>query len=404
MKYDTHFLMTENDAIDYAKDHLKFFEADEAVTCHEVGDGNINYVFILKSETTGKTLAIKQADVLLRSAGRPLDTKHNKIEAEILKHQSSLAPGLVPEIYDYNENMLAIAMEDISGYQNMRKALMQSRIFPTFTDDVVRFMVDTMLPTTDLVLGQKEKKDWVVRYTNPEICEITEKLVLAEPFGSPSDENVYTDENREFVRDFLYENGDVRSQVALLRNNFMNNAQALIHGDLHSGSIFGNENGIKIIDPEFAFYGPMGYDAGNVIGNLFFALVYWTLKDPSNTEMIDWLSSTAATVFDRFADRLSERWNDFVTFDLYREPGFKKAYIAEVLADTVGYAGTEIIRRTVGSSKVAEVEAFSLDDPTRAKMERILIGLGHHFILNRKRIQYGFELVHILKPYVMMEQ
>ena len=404
MKYDTHFLMTENDAIDYAKDHLKFFEADEAVTCHEVGDGNINYVFILKSETTGKTLAIKQADVLLRSAGRPLDTKHNKIEAEILKHQSSLAPGLVPEIYDYNENMLAIAMEDISDYQNMRKALMQGRIFPTFTDDVVRFMVDTMLPTTDLVLGQKEKKDWVVRYTNPEICEITEKLVLAEPFGSPADENVYTEENREFVRDFLYENGDVRSQVALLRNNFMNNAQALIHGDLHSGSIFGNENGIKIIDPEFAFYGPMGYDAGNVIGNLFFALVYWTLKDPSNTEMIDWLSSTAATVFDRFADRLSERWNDFVTFDLYREPGFKKAYIAEVLADTVGYAGTEIIRRTVGSSKVAEVEAFSLDDPTRAKMERILIGLGNHFILNRKRIQYGFELVHILKPYVMMEQ
>ncbi|MBR6500595.1 MAG: hypothetical protein IKT25_03695, partial [Firmicutes bacterium] len=76
----------------------------------------------------------------------------------------------------------------------------------------------------------------------------------------------------------------------------------------------------------------------------------------------------------------------------------------EVLADTVGYAGTEIIRRTVGSSKVAEVEAFSLDDPTRAKMERILIGLGNHFILNRKRIQYGFELVHILKPYVMMEQ
>lgn len=49
----------------------------------------------------------------------------------------------------------------------------------------------------------------------------------------------------------------------------MNNAQALIHGDLHSGSIFINEKGIKVIDPEFAFYGPMGYDIGNVIGNLF---------------------------------------------------------------------------------------------------------------------------------------
>ncbi|MBQ8589727.1 MAG: S-methyl-5-thioribose kinase [Firmicutes bacterium] len=404
MKYDTHFLMTEADAINYAKDYLKYFQAGEVLTCEEIGDGNINYVFRLKSETTGKSLVIKQSDVLLRSAGRPLDTKHSRIEAEILKLQGTLAPGLVPEVYDYNETMCAISMEDISSYENTRKGLMNGTIYPTFVNDVVNFMVDTMLPTTDLVLGQKEKKERVVHFTNPELCEITEKLVLAEPFGSPDDDNVFTEENREFVRDFLYENSDIRAQVGLLRNNFMNNAQALIHGDLHTGSIFGNENGIKIIDPEFAFYGPMGYDAGNVIGNLFFSLVYWYLKDPENTEMIDWLTSTAATVFDRFGDRLAERWDELVTFDLYREPGFKKLYIAEVMADTVGYAGTEIIRRTVGSSKVAEVDAFPMDDPRRAQMERILIGLGNHFILNRKRIMYGFELIHILKPYLMMEK
>ena len=34
----------------------------------------------------------------------------------------------------------------------------------------------------------------------------------------------------------------------------MNNAQALLHGDLHTGSIFANEQGVKVIDPEFAFY------------------------------------------------------------------------------------------------------------------------------------------------------
>ena len=34
----------------------------------------------------------------------------------------------------------------------------------------------------------------------------------------------------------------------------MNYSQSLIHGDLHSGSIFINEKGIKIIDPEFSFY------------------------------------------------------------------------------------------------------------------------------------------------------
>ena len=58
----------------------------------------------------------------------------------------------------------------------------------------------------------------------------------------------------------LYRNEKLKAEVGMLRNAFMNNAQALIHGDLHSGSIFINKNGIKVIDPEFAFYGPRGYD------------------------------------------------------------------------------------------------------------------------------------------------
>ena len=90
----------------------------------------------------------------------------------------------------------------------------------------------------------------------------------------------------------------LKEEVGLLRNNFMNNAQALLHGDLHSGSIFINENGIKIIDPEFAFYGPMGYDIGNVIGNLFFAWAYAEVQGTKNTKFIEWISSTIEKVLD----------------------------------------------------------------------------------------------------------
>lgn len=74
----------------------------------------------------------------------------------------------------------------------------------------------------------------------------------------------------EFVKRQLYEDKELILEVGKLKNNFMNNSQALIHGDLHSGSIFVNEESTKILDPEFAFYGPIGYDLENVIGNLFF--------------------------------------------------------------------------------------------------------------------------------------
>jgi len=53
-----------------------------------------------------------------------------------------------------------------------------------------------------------------------------------------------------------------------LRQSFKTNHQALLHGDLHSGSIMVNERITKVIDYEFATYGPMGYDLGNFMGAL----------------------------------------------------------------------------------------------------------------------------------------
>lgn len=52
---------------------------------------------------------------------------------------------------------------------------------------------------------------------------------------------------------------------------FCERAQALIHGDLHTGSIMVTSDSTQVIDPEFAFYGPMGFDIGAFLGNLVLA-------------------------------------------------------------------------------------------------------------------------------------
>lgn len=52
---------------------------------------------------------------------------------------------------------------------------------------------------------------------------------------------------------------------------FCERAQALIHGDLHTGSIMVTADSTQVIDPEFAFYGPMGFDIGAFLGNLILA-------------------------------------------------------------------------------------------------------------------------------------
>lgn len=387
--------MTTDDVKRYAVEVLHKFAPDEETECVEIGDGNINYVFKIHSLKDGHSVVVKQADKLLRSSGRPLDTYRNKIEAKILKLESELAPAYVPEVYYYDEVMCALSMEDISAYKNLRKELMANRVYAHLSGNISSFLADTLLPTTDLVLPSAEKKKNVKFFFNPELCDITEDLVLSEPYMSvPYNErnrNIVTAGNEEFVEHFLYNDTALHAEVAALRDNFMNNAQALIHGDLHSGSIFANENGLKVIDPEFAFYGPMGYDIGNVIGNFFFSLANKIYTMPEEGEAIEALYRIIAETYDMTCEKLLAKYDELVKFPLYRAEGFRKNYIDGVMADSVGYAGTEIIRRVVGDSKVMEVTTVS--DPTkRIPMERALIKLGIALIKHRAEFACGKDI------------
>lgn len=171
----------------------------------------------------------------------------------------------------------------------------------------------------------------------------------------------------------------------------MNHTQALIHGDLHSGSIFVNEEGMKVIDPEFAFYGPMGYDIGNVIGNLFFAWANKHYTDQRNTEFLIWIENTISEIFNKVKHKLAEKYREIVNFPLYAADEFRDAYISKVMADSLGYAGTEIIRRVVGDSKVMEVtEVRNLEQ--RIPMEMSLIEAGIRLIKERARLTCGAEV------------
>ncbi|MBR1565307.1 MAG: S-methyl-5-thioribose kinase [Oscillospiraceae bacterium] len=389
--FDSFFLMRTDDVRRYAVEILHRFAPGEETVCTEIGDGNINYVFRVVSKADGHSVIVKQADRLLRSSGRPLDMYRNKIEAAILKLEGELAPGYVPEVYHYDEVMSATSMEDISDYMNLRRELRENRVYLHFAENISSFMADTLLPTTDLVLDAEEKKRRVKFFTNPELCSITEDLVLTEPYYNYKNRNVLFPGNEDFVRRFLYEDTDLHAGVAALRLNFMNNAQALLHGDLHSGSIFINEKGLKVLDPEFAFYGPMGYDIGNVIGNLFFAWANKAFTAPGKAETMAAIETSIADTWDLTREKLEAKYDACVTLPLYRVPAFKGAYLDDVMADAAGYAGTEIIRRTVGDSKVMEITSVS-DANQRIPMERALVKLGIALIKNRKAVRKGHEL------------
>lgn len=394
-RYSTYFLMKTADVADYVRAKLDFFAPDAELVVNEIGDGNLNYVFKVEEKATNKSIIVKQAGHVTRiSADMKVSPDRNRIESEILQLQQKFAPGSVPEIYTYDTTMSACIMEDLSDHTLMRKALMNHEIFPQFADDIADFMVKTLLKSTDVVMEHKAKKEMVKQFINPELCEITEDLVLTEPFNNCNNRNLVFAPNTDFVQKELYDDTSLHLEVAKLKFAFMNNAQALVHGDLHTGSIFVKKDSTRVFDPEFAFYGPMGYDVGNVIANLLFAWDNGYAYDKK--EFCDWILATTGEVIDLFKEKFVACFDECATDTMAKTPGFREAYLASVLSDTAAYAGTELIRRTVGMAQVKDVTSIQ-DESTRAYVERINILTGKDFILHRDSFQSGHDFINAIK-------
>ena len=382
MKYQEHFLLDCDEVISYVKEKNLFSENAD-LTVKEIGDGNINYIFKVENKIDGKSIVLKQADKLLRSSGRPLDLTRSKIEANILRIENDLAPHFVPEIYFYDEIMCVLAMEDISEYKNLRTDLIAGKIFPNFADNISEFLSRTLLLTTDLFMNKFEKKKNVKEFINPELCDISECLVFTEPYDNNKNRNIITTGNEEFVENMLYKNEDLHFAILKLREKFMNYSQSLIHGDLHSGSIFINEKGIKIIDPEFSFYGPMAYDIGNVIGNLYFPLYrakFFMEDSKKKEEFINWLEKCILDIPILFSKKCKLLWEKYSDDKLLKNRKFRDYYIENIVKDSLAYAGTEIIRRTVGDAKVLELTNLETSEK-KLELEKELISKAISMIM-----------------------
>ncbi|MBG9733671.1 S-methyl-5-thioribose kinase [Paenibacillus alvei] len=398
MKYTTYFTMKEADVIDYTLTKLNVFPEHANLTCTEIGDGNLNYVFRLVDEESQRSIIIKQAGPVARISDEfKVSPDRNRIESEILKIHNELAPGLVPEVYHYDPIMNCCVMEDLSDHVIMRTALLDRKQFPLFVDHITTFMANTLLLTSDVVMNHKEKKERVKAFINPDLCEITEDLVYTEPFYDCARNDVY-EPIRAFASEHLWSDKALLLETAKMKYEFMTHAQSLIHGDLHTGSIFVKQDSTKVIDPEFAFYGPAGYDVGNVVANLIFAYVNaeCTMESGDLKEKHkEWLADTIQEIVDRFQFKFLALWSTSVQDKTAAYPGFDRYYLDSIMQDAAGIAGLELCRRTLGIAHVKDIAAIA-DAAARERAERMCLMMGKRLIMERSDMLKGSDYFRII--------
>lgn len=399
-KFDSYFLMKAEDAAEYVKTKLDIFNPEADIEYTEIGDGNLNYIFQIREKKSGKSVVIKQAGNTARISDQfKVSPDRNRIEYNKLRLENDLVPGLVPKVFHFDKIMNCTVMEDLSDHVIMRSALVKHEKLPLFADHITTFMANTLLLTSDVVMNHKEKKGVLGSYINPDLCEITEDLVYTEPFNDINKRNDVFPPNMEFVKKELYSDSNLLLETAKMKFDFLCNAQSLIHGDLHTGSIFVKPASTKVIDPEFAFYGPAGYDVGNIIANLIFA---WANADTTMNDeharknYTAWLEQTIIDVMRMFKEKWMKLWNERVTEVVAHYNGFADWYLGTILRDTAGVTGLELCRRIVGIAHVLDMTSIE-NEEERIRAERLCLSAAKRYIFEREHITTGKEYLDILK-------
>ncbi|MFD3158044.1 S-methyl-5-thioribose kinase [Haloimpatiens sp. FM7330] len=380
--------MTNETVTNYLKE-IKIFPQEHKLVSKEVGDGNLNLVFRVKDLDTNKTVIVKQALPYLRVAGEgwKLTLDRNRIESEAMKIQNEICSNSVPHVYHHSDTYALTVMEDLGDMETLRKGLMSMKRFPNFPAQIGNFLAKNLFFSSDIGMSPMGKKKVVAKFISPELCDITEKLVLNDPYTNSESNNVNPHIKEDVKK--LWANENVYLETAKLKNIFMTKAEALLHGDLHTGSIFINQDKSIIFDAEFAFYGPYGYDIGLLFANFILNYVSWEGRNDKNKEEIkdyrQYLLNSIEDIWNEFKKNFDDIWDKNSKDIITKVPGYKEVYIENLLHETIGFCSCEIMRRIIGMAHVPDLDEIE-DLHERAKAQKLGLKIGQTILLKRNKL------------------
>ena len=365
-------------------------------SAREVGDGNLNLVFIVSG--SAGTVVVKQALPYVRLIGEswPLPLYRAFFENHALTRQARRDPGAVPDVLHFDEAQALIVMEYFSPHVILRYKLIAGEKVEGLGAFLGAHCARMAFRGSELHMESAVKKADVALFAgNVEIPAITEMLVFTDPYFD-AEMNHHT-EGLDPIVEALRKDVALKTEVQKLFVKFASNNETMLHGDLHTGSVMSTDKESRIIDPEFAQYGPMGFDIGMLAAN--FLMAYFS--QPGHRAPADlpgyqeWILAVIRDTFAAFDDEFRRLWVDERTGMLYPASLFEdqgqssepalEGVLHAIGEDALGFCGIEIHRRILSLAHNADFEEIA-DTCMRASLEARSLMVGRDLILERGEI------------------
>ena len=375
----------------------------------EVGDGNLNLVYTVSSDSGN--IIIKQALPYVRLVGDswPLPLSRSFYEHEVLVRQAKRDPGSVPEIYYFDKEQAIIAMEMLLPHIILRKKLISGEYINGLAQRLGEFCARNAFRGSDLSLQTADKKsDTAMFQGNLALMAITESLVFTEPYFE-AEMNHHTEGLDPIVK-ILRSDIKMKSEAQKMLMKFTSNTETLCHGDLHSGSVMCTDSETKVIDPEFGFYGPMGFDIGMLISN--YLMAYFSQPGHRDSEKLseyqNWILKVIEETSETFQQEFKKLWNSERTGILFPRSMFEdqgdssdfalNKMLEHIWQDAVAVCGIEMHRRVLSLAHNADFEEIS-DTKKRSQLEARNLMMGRELILNNNSIKNASALTSLAKKF-----
>ena len=341
------------------------FEPEAALGIEEIGDGNLNTVYrVSDAARPERSLVLKHAPPYIKILGPdyPLSTERLTFESRALDVYNRLASGTVPVQYDFDVGAAVIAMEDLRDAHVLRDALIAGIVDTAIAEQVGRFMGIVHSQTYVDNIDDASAQHYRQQFANATMQSITADYVFTFPF-TEHETNFWTPDLASDVQ-HLKADTDFLRQAEHLKRIFLTAQQGVTHGDLHTGSVLVQDNTAKVIDAEFAFYGPVGFDLGLYWANYF--LSYFSHQ--GNLSVQSALKTAVAQV-----------WGTYTAEFTMVDAELKSEVLGNIFQDAVGFAGLEMLRRLIGAAHVKDIEG--------------IVDLSRKLSVERAALQFGITLV-----------
>jgi len=320
----------------------------------------------------------------------------------------------MPRWLHFDPVLHLIVMERLQPHIILRQGLIQGRTYPDAARAVADYVAAAGFFTSDLASPFERKcEDLALFSRNVALQRITVDLVFTDPYAV-APRNHWTLPWLNAWAAALRNDLALKTAVARHRLNYLTHTQALIHGDLHTGSVMVTETDTRVIDREFAWLGPIGFDLGAFIANLLMA---WFAKPadtgaaPVQAAYRQWILDQAVVFWQCFDQQFRGHWSGHAAAnDAYPAHHFagtagqaqlgqmQRDYVARIFDDTLAYAAIKIIRRIVGFAQVADF--LAIEDPhRRARAEASALALARDLLLQPQRFPDIAALVEAVPRY-----